>query len=339
MNITKKLVETLTYSAGNDVQVDLPTEGIITRIAIEMAITASGASAAALSVAGLWRAIQNIKITGGGGKSYFSMTGKQMGMMLHHVNLTDFPGRSWREIVATTQTVAAILHFGSRQRDVYGRDNPYDLTAAIPAQDETNLKLTWTCAASDDSIDDTNTISSGTMRITVHEVLGQSTEGLMIPISSSESYDPGSTKSDLQGERDIPTGNYVRRIVIMALDATAGSSGGPDLKDDQVTEIGIKLVRENRRLIEVRAKALELFNPLWDGMQVVDTPNTLSPHNFTGGLYVLDLRQIDHPDYGLDTRRMNTGDVKLALTIGAYAAGETEHIWYDQVQAYAGRGL
>lgn len=344
MNICKKITDTLTYSAGNDVQIDLPTDGMITRIEAELYLTASGAAAAALSTVGLWRAIQNLKIQGGGGKSYFGMTGTQMGILLHYLNLVDFPGTCWREIVATSQYVAWRLHFGSRPRDIWGRDNPFDLTAAIPAVDETNLKFTWTCCASDDTIDDTLTVSSGTMRVTVYEVLppgrGQYPPNWtrMIPVSSSESYDPGATKSDLSGERDVPTGNYVRRIAIMALDATAGSSNGPLLKDDQMTEVGLKLVKENRRLIEVRAKQLELQNPILDGMQVIDTPNTMSPHNPTGGLYLLDLRQYDHADYGLDCTRMTTGDVKLGMTIGAYSSAEKEHIWYDQIQRYGGRG-
>jgi len=343
-NIAKKLTDTLTYSAGGDVQVDLPTEGMITRIDIGFDITNSGAGALALSVMGLWRIVQNLKIEGGGGKSYFGATGTQMGILLHYLNMVDFPGTCWREIVATTQECKLRLHFGSRPRDIWGRDNPYDLTAAIPAIDETNLKLTWTCAASDDTVDDTLTVSSGTAYVTVYEVLSSTGRypaswPRMIPVSSSESYDPGATKSDLSGERDVPTGSFVRRIGIMALDATAGSSNGPLLKDDQMTEVGVKLVKENRRLVEVLAKSIELGNPLLDGMQVVDTPNTMRSHNPTGGLYLLDLRQYDHPDYGLDTTKMTTGDVKLGMTIGAYGSAEKEHIFYDQIQPYRGRGI
>ena len=339
MNIVKKLTDTLTYSAGNDVQIDLPNEGIITQVDWELYLTLDAGAASTMSVLGLWRAIQNMKIEGGGGKSYFSMTGTQMGMLMHHLNVLDYPGKCWRDIVATSQYIAGRIHFGSRLHDVYGRENPFDLTAGIPAQDETNLKFTWTCAASDNTVDATRTISSGTMRVQVSEVLGQPTAGLMIPISSSESYDPGATKSDLSGQRDIPTGSYVRRIAIMAIDATAGTSSGPLLLDTLVTEAGILLPKENRRLIEVRAKQLELQNPLWDGMQVANTPNTQSPHNTTGGMYVVDLRQFDHPDYGLDARRMNTGDLKLGLTIGTYASSSKAIMWYDQVQMYAGKGI
>ena len=337
MNITKKLVETLTWAASSDQQVELPNEGLITRIDLELYTTMSGAVSGDMLTVGLWRMIENLKVEGGGGKAYFGLTGIDMGILLHYLNLRDFPGVTWHDIVATSQYSLWRLHFGSRPRDIWGRDNPFDLTAAIPAQDETNLRLTWTTCGATDTVAPTATVSSATMRVTVHEVLGLPTTGLMVPVSSSESYDPGATKSDLSGERDVPTGSWVRRIAIMALDATAAASDGPLLKDDQMTEVGVKLVKENRRLIEVRAKTLELGNPKWDGMGVANTPNTQDPFSIPG-LYCLDLRQYDHPDYGLDARGFNTGDIKLGMTIGAYGSAEKEHIWYDQVQSYPGKG-
>lgn len=335
MNIAEKLTDTLTYGAGLDKQVDLPTDGVITRIDLECSVTLDGSAASNLSVLGLWRIMQNLKVEGGGGKVYFGMSGTQMGMLLHYLNLVDFPGTTWREIVATTQAIRWRLHFGSQPRDVYGRDNPFDLSCAIPAQSETNLKLTWGCSASDDVVDATRTISSATMYVTTYRVLGVPSVGLMVPISSSESCDPSATKSDLSYQRDIPSGSYVRRIAILAIDATAGSSAGPLLKDDQMTEVGIYLVPENSWLMKVRAKTIELSNPLLDGMQVVNTPNTQSPFNSTGGLYLIDLRQFGQSRlYGLDATNRGSKDTKLAMTIGAYSSAETEHVFYDMVRPF-----
>lgn len=335
MNITKKLVDTLTWAASSDVQVDLPTEGLITEIDIECSITGSGALNAALSVEGLWRVIQSLKIEGGGGKVYYGLAGTQMGLLLHYLNLLDYPGSTWRDIVATTQNIGWRIHFGSRPRDIFGRKNPFDLSVAIPAFAETNLKFIWTTTAAT-AINDNTTISSGTMRLTVHEVLGgEKAWSKMIPVSSSESYDPGATKSDFQAQRDVPTGNFVRRIAIMALDATAYTSVGPLLKNDQMTEVGILLNKENRWLIQAREQALRLGGPVLDGGNTSDTPNTMEPY-IMDGRYVLDLRQYDNPDYGLNTKGLQTGDVKLGMTIGAYASAEKEHIWYDQVQQWPG---
>jgi len=336
MNITKPVVDTLTWAASSDKQIDLPNEGLITEIELELYLTASGALASAGSVASLWRAIQSLKIEGGGGKVYFGMSGVQMGIMLHYLNLLDHPGTTWREIVATSQYLNFRLHFGSRPRDIFGRRNPFDLTCAIPAFKETNLKLTWGTTANS-ALDASVTISSATMRATVHEVL-PTPEAIAawskkIPVSSSEAYDPGATKSDYSGQRDVPVGNHIRRIVIMCLDATAYSSAGPLLKADQMTEVGVLLNKENRWIFKSREQAIRLQNPKFDGMQVAATPNVDSPFDVQG-LYNIDLRRYDNPDYGLDARRMTPGDVKLGMTIGAYGAAETEHIWYDQVQDF-----
>lgn len=338
MNTRKKLVDTMTWAASSEQQVDLPTAGLITDIDLELSLTLSGSGASALAALGIWRTIQSLRIEGGSGRVYYGMSGTQMGMLMHFMNMVDFPGTTWHEIIATTQSLGWKIHFGSRPRDMFGRYNPSDLTAAIPAMTESKPKLIWTTTAAN-ALDASVTISSATMRVFVTEVLdgykAWDAQGRMMPISSSESYDPGATKSDLQGQRDIPTGKFIRRIGIMALDATAQSSAGPLLKDDQMTEVGIFDSKKNRWLMTARQQALAFGNPLIDGGQVATTPNTLSPHN-PGGLWLVDMRQFDHPDFGLDTRGSQLGDWKLAMTIGAYSSAEKEHIFYDMVEQYNG---
>lgn len=339
MNNTKKLVNTLTWAASSDVQVDLPTDGIITRIDLECYITMSGAASANIATWALFRAIQSLKIQGGGGRDYFNMSGVQMGMLMHYMNALDFPGVPFYDIVATSQYAGWTLHFGSRPRDQYGRDNPFDLTAGIPADDETNLKLTWTTAAAN-SMDDTLTISSAVMRVTVHQVLAPKgtmealKNQLYVPISSSESCDPGATKSALSYQRNVPTGGYLRRILVMAQDDTAVGSFGPLVVDGQVSEFGLKLEKENRWIIDgIRAKAIQLANPAMGGMSVVDTPNTNSPWA-PAGFYNLDLRKYGDRDFGIPTTGLDPGDIKLAMTIAAYATGEVEQVWYDTLIPY-----
>lgn len=338
MNITKKLVDTFTWAASTDVAVDLPTEGLITRVDFELYTTAGGAVSGALSTHGLWRAIEAFKIQGGGGKNYFSLSGKQMGMFWHFINLVDFPATCWKDIVATSQYVKLRCHFGSRPRDINGRDNPYDLTAAIPAMEETNLQAIWTTGAGADTIDDAVDLSSGTINVTVYEVLGgEKVWSRMVPVSSCYTYNPVGTKSGLGAKLDVPTGGFVRRIGINAQDDTALTSNGRLCVDDQATEFAVQIPKLNIEPLYVRVRQLSQNNPRFDGSQVVNTPNTLSPWAVEG-FYILDLRQYDNRDYGLDTRGFKTGDVKLAMTIDSYAAGgtEREYIWYDQVQPYGG---
>lgn len=342
MNNSKLLADTITWAASSDKQVDLPTEGLITRIDLEAYITGSGAMAAAMATFGLYRAIQNLRIQGGGGKDYFNMSGVQMGVLLHYLNLLDFPAVPQKELVATTQSIGWTIHFGSKPRDQWGRDNPHDLSAAIPADEESNLKLTWGTTASN-ALDDTVTLSSATMYVTVHQVLAPKDvmaalkAGIKVPISSSESYDPGATKSNLSGKRQIPTGGYVRRIAIAAQNDTAVGSNGPLFVGDQLTNVGVKLERDNSWIIDgIRTKQLQLKNPAFHGMEVVDTPNTKSPWA-PAGFYCLDLRNYGDRDFGIDARRFGANDLTLGMTIGSYATGEVEQIWYDTLIDYAPR--
>ena len=339
MNVTKKLSETFTWAASTDVSVDLPTEGLITRVDFELYITAGGAVSAEMATYGLFRAIEAFKIMGGGGKNYFSMSGKQMGMLWHYLNLIDFPGSVWRDVVATSQYIKLRCHFGSRPRDIYGRDNPFDLTVAIPAMDETNLQAIWTTTPAADIIDGVQDISSATMRVTVHEVLGgEKAWSRMVPVSSSYTLNPQGTRSGLGVKLDVPTGAFVRRIALMAQDDTALTAQGRLCVDNQIEEIALQIPKFGLEPLNLRTRQLSLQNPLFDGMQTEDVPNTQAPWAVEG-FYMLDLRKYDHRDYGLDTTRhtnLRNGDVKLAMTIGSYAATEREYIWYDQVEPHGG---
>ena len=257
MNFCKKSVKSLTYSASTIQELDLPTEGIITRIDLEVTTIPSAQMDNACSTMAIWRIIDTLKIRGGKGRTYFNMSGVQMGMLLHYINLIDFPGTTWRTLCPASAAVMEFglrLHFGSKPRDEYGRDNPFDLSAGIPAGDEAALKLLWGCPANT-VIDTTTTVGATVMYATVYYVLGASKLKLMVPISSSEGYEPGATQADLGGRVNIPTGGWLRRVAVMALDHQGYAAAGPLLMADQVTELGIELLKDNRRLIAVRAKS------------------------------------------------------------------------------------
>lgn len=340
--IAKKVVETATWAASSDKQIDLPNEGAITRIDLHTYFTVTGVLAADTNIPyGLWRPIQNLKIQGGGGKSYFDMSYEQMGRMLHFLNRRDFPGRSFNLKMATnTQYANYCLHFGSRPRDMFGRDNPFDLTAFIPAQDEVNLKLTWTTTQAADIADTAIDISAGTMIATVYEVLGLPSMSGMVPVSSTEGVPTGGTaKSGLSKQLDVPTGSFLRRIAILTQDHTAvGNSSGPILADDIVDEVGLLFPKESRRLIEIDYDTLLLSGGIPDVASMTAAGAVTKPSNFTvPGFVVIDLRAYANSDYGLDLRNYQTGDVKLAFTIPAGTDGDDIIVWYDTVQPYVGR--
>lgn len=121
----------------------------------------------------------------------------------------------------------------------------------------------------------------------------------------------------------------------MSGDETGESAFGPILEDAHLTEIGLKLVRDNRQLIFTRARAIEVCgSPLMDAT-TVNTPNTQDAIT-QQGLYNLDLRKYGDRDYGLDTRGLQDGDLELGMTIPSYTSGDDLHCWFDQLQKVGG---
>lgn len=339
-NVTKTIVDQGTWAASSDVQVDLPREGAITRLTLEFQYTVTACLAANTNTEfSQFKPVQNLKIEGGGGKNYLGAVGEQMGRLLHFLNQYDFPGRMFQKAM-TTNTIfgTIVLHFGSRPRDMYGRDNPFDLTAFVPAKDESTLKLTWTTAAAVDICDTAIDISAGTMVVTVHEVLGLPNMDGMIPVSSTEFFAHASNKSDLSQQFDVPTGQFLRRIIILQQDATGISSGGPLVSNDEIGRVGLILPKENRRLVELDWEAFITENGIQRFPAMTAAGAVTKPiDEVVEGFGVIDLRKYANPDYGLDLRNYATGDVKLGLTIENYSSGDDTIIFYDTIQPYKGR--
>lgn len=342
LNVTKTLVDTGTWAASSDVQITLPNEGAITRIVVHFYLTVTGCLAADTNTEfPAWKALQSLRIEGGGGRNYLGAVGEQMGRLLHFANRLDFPGvQLYRGMETNTIYGTIIIHPGSRPRDMYGRDNPFDLTAFIPARDESpnGLKLIWSTTQAADICDTAIDISAGTMQVTVFEVLDTPSMAGYMPLSSTQTYPHTGNISDPGHQFDVPTGSFLRRIYILQQDATAISSGGPLVAGDEIGKVLLELSKDNRRLIEEDWDAL-ISSPgiprpaAQTAAGAVTKPNDRAVNGFA----CLDLRKYGHPDYGFDLRSYQTGDVKLGLTIENYTSGDDSIVFFDMVQPYAGR--
>ncbi len=342
LNVKKTLVDTATWAASSDQQITLPNEGAITRIVVNWSLTVTGCLAADTNTEFCqFKPIQNLRIEGGGGRTYLGAVGEQMGRILHFINQKDFPGRQqYRGMETNTIYGSLVLHFGSRPRDMYGRDNPFDLTAFVPAADESpnGLKLTWTTTAAADIADTAIDITAGTMEVTVYEVLGMNSMAGMMPASNTNTYPHTGNISDPGHQFDVPTGSYLRRVFILQQDATAVSSGGPLVSGDEIGKVILELSKDNRRLIEADWDAMiaEAGIPRTAAMTAAGAV-TKPADQIVNGFGCLDFRKYAHPDYGLDLRSYQTSDVKMGVTIENYASGDDTIVYYDMVQPYAGR--
>ena len=339
----KSLVETKAWAASSDLQFTLPNEGAITRIVIYYALTVTACLAADTNTEfAAYKAIQNLKVEGSLG-TYVGASGEQMGRLLHFINQKDFPGRQFHKAMATNTIYGCIvLHFGSHLRDAYGRDNPFDLSAFIPARNEAanGLKLTISTTQAADICDTAIDISAGTFYVDVYQVLGLDNMKGYMPFSSSELYPHSGNKSDLQDQHTVPTGLLLRRIALLSQDDTAIASGGPLLASDEIAKVGLLVTKEgDKRFIESNWDALiqEAGIPRVAAMTAAGAV-TKPADLVNAGFVLLDLRPYGDADYGLDLRTpVQSGDVKLGLTIQNYAAGDDTIIYYDGVKPYAGR--
>jgi hypothetical protein len=298
------------------------------------------------------RVIQNIKIQGDGGRTFLGMSGNQMSMM----------ASLWQEIVQGIPTVhsngagialAAVdvgstaftavfkFHPGSNPRD------PFDLSAVIPAKDLSTLQAILTTSAAAVT-DGAGNITAGTYNYEICEVLLEPDDALaqrgatvMTPVGSSLTYGHTATYSDFGYTIDVPAGAFLRSILWRSLDDTATV---PRRKDDEVT--GMKLFLPKTGEIIFEQNIYELKHTMMSrfgchgitgdvgpiGAIATTRPSPLSLLDIVpAGFAVIDLRMFSHPLYGLDMRQLQTGDIKLGLTIGTYAAGDSSTFYWDQL--------
>lgn len=330
----------LTWAASTPLEIQLPQAGAITRIEIDYSLTVTAVLAADTNTEfSQWKPIQSLVVQGGDGTIYFGFTGEQMGRLIHFMNQVDFPGEMFN-LAMGTNTVKGkiILHFGNKPRDAFGNDNPFDYSVFIPARDDTpgGTKLILTTAQAADVCDTTIDITAGTFKVTCYEVLGAALIGKTpryVPVVR-----PHTANQD--EEYDIPTGNYLRRILILTQDDTAIGSGGPLLAGDEISRVKFKLEKNNQTIVDVDWDSLPPRIPRVPAITAAGAvTKPLDQRN--AGFRIVDLRQIADPELGMNTKgngseKYTKGDFKLINTVQNYAAGDDTILIYDQIQDYIG---
>lgn len=353
--VTETQTETGAWAADTSVQTDLLRNGPITRIYATAEVTPSATLGGANQPGGLFRVLSGITI-GAGGQTYFTIPtddGGVGGILMHYLNAYDGfgVGHTNGVITAPARTyspITFVFHAGSRPKTPFGNDNPYDLSAFIPASKTGRLTAIWDTDGND-VMDDTVTISSGTFRYTLCQVLPNSEAELraemaaqgisvaMQPLWENERYAIAATATAYSDRRNIPVGNWVKRIVVACQDATADR---PVLAQDEVTGISIELPREGRYLY--RAFVDKDMAQLPSGTFLIADAVANVEGGATRGVFKVDLREHTtylNPlgkDYGIDARGMGRGDLLLGLTVTTNASGDDALILYEQFKEIAG---
>jgi hypothetical protein len=355
---------TATWAASSTLRTSLEREGVITRVEFTAEITPNSTLAAANQPGALYRAMLNHRILGGG-HTFMELpnTGESgnAGQLMHYLNAIDhggMPGFPDQQSISgpdqTYHPVTWVFHCGARPRDMYGRDNPFDLSGLIPAFQVTDLVAEWITTVNT-ILDDTVTISSGTGRYTIYYVIGTHEEIVqemrrqqvmlphfpdkpgvtaMMPAWVSETFAIDSTYSDYSLSRNVPVGRYLKRIGIASQDATG--SNGALLANDEVT--GAKLSVRLQDVIKVYADAQQAKLPKGNFF-VADDAVELGAGGHPKGILALDLRPYGHPDYGLNLTRGEAGQVggtQLGLTVSNQSSGDDALFLYEGYIPYEG---
>lgn len=346
-NRQKRLTDTSTWAAATDLAaVNLPRDGQITEVTIRANTTAT-LTATALDD---WfrRLIQNIRVEGEG-IAFLGMSGVQMSTMLSlwHETLTGAPtlhsngagiALAGPDVGSATFISVFKWHPGSNPND------PFDLSAVIPAKALSSLQIKLTTPASGVA-DPNGLVTAGTFTYEVNHVLNTRPHmAQKVPVGFTETYTHTGNLTDFGRKQEVPGGNWLRSILIRVLDDTG--TPAQRRKDDEVTGISLERSLSSDRLIEANIFEVKQAMAARYGLRGIAgevgpigaiatiRPSPVALLNMApAGWYLIDLRPYGHPLYGLDLRPpYKTGDLKLGLTIANYAAGDATTIYWDQLQ-------
>ena len=257
---------------------------------------------------------------------------------------------------------------GSRPRNQWGRDNPYDLTAFIPAHAESQLNAEWQTSGND-ILDDTVTVSSAVAAYTISRVVGSPDEIRaemarqqvrlpfdpvpggnpivgMVPVHSAVNHGNAGTTTDFTAETvNIPMGAFLKRIAFVTQDATVVRTLRTQ---DGVTRLAITSPSTTEDIFRARLQHQLSLLPYGSNLVAnAGAANSVDAELSTDfdahapfGIHAIDMRQfaqnIPGEDYGIDLRGFKTGDLVVGLYITTFASGDDTLFLFERYQPYRG---
>mgnify|MGYP001588478626 CR=1 FL=1 len=180
--ITVEQTDTATWAADTTIRTAIEREGLLTHVDFIADITPSASLDGTNQPDALFRMVQNIRIQGGS-QVYVNLPaddGALGGSLLHYKSMYDGYSLGHSDGGITAPQITSVpmvfpIHFGSRPKDMYGRDNPYDMTCFIPAGNESQLNAEW-ITSGNDVLDDITTVTSAVGRFVLHRLIGTEAE-------------------------------------------------------------------------------------------------------------------------------------------------------------------
>lgn len=336
-HVSRQVTATGAWVAGatlGDLQLD--RDMIITNMRLRVLVVHAGLTATAL-IDGPKRLLQTLAVIGDG-KNFLSLTGgaiaNQLGTLLALLNQFDAQSASLASVTdvgATAVDQSYFFHPGHNVRD------RFDLSVCIPARALSNLVARIGCPAAT-ALDAAATITSAVYSIEIDGVQGVPiTSSMFYPNFLVQNYAHTAISGALGQKFDVPTGGYLRRIILLTQDATAVNALRADT---QVTAVQLEIPKDSKNQLTHSFVGLKFANAMRYGVVGDQQPSVLGAiattrPGYNGsmvmplGFAIIDLRETYDPVLGLNMTRAQQGDAKLALTT-AVATGNT-FIGWDMV--------
>lgn len=313
--------DSLVYSSGGTDSVALSNNRVITAITITADPYRHDVTTGTITVVqdAMDKILSGLNIVGG--PTYFSLNNTLTFLKaLGNLNKLIYPGLG-REDLATGVGAdndsfdAWHIPFGA-----LSDNDPFDILAGIPAEDETSLNLLATFGANNiiavtaaDGTVDTAT----RLRVLTYGVQGLSREyraRLPIPDFRHDHQSAPTTNTRF----DFVTSRYLKRTTILNLAVAASNNEARN--DSNITDVSVVFEKPTRTTLfdRIRWRTFKNAQQVWSGPGTQidkDGSAAVAPGGLVG-IAVIDWRDYTHNPYGLNLYPFSDRDVHLDLTMG-----------------------
>lgn len=351
---------TAAWASATNVPLKLEEVGNVTRYEFLHEMTPSATLVGANQPDGNYRPFENITVQLGS-QVVFALpddAGGEGGVIQHFLNILDGLGIGYPSggITAPDLTFVPIkiaFHAGVYPKRRSGLDNPYDLSAIVPVKAKGGSNLIWR-TNTNAVIDDTVTLSSGTLRAIAARVLGS--EGDIIQAMREQGLQDIMSMAGVRAltpawETDVQiltaaTANFglrlnaknqgfLKRVTFLAQDATGTR---PARAEDELTAVRLRIPGRQKTYFEHLTSLMSGRLPIMPQL----TADDVVAYGGAGakGFYPYDLRIHGETELervlGLDLREASPDAVQWGQTVTEYASGDDILVLSEKLVPYNG---
>jgi len=300
------IVETADWAASKTKSINVRLTGYVTQIdvAVDLSVTAA-TSTATTTTDDPYKAMSALKFTASNAHDWISFTDGRQAYWLSYIKSQGNATVGSLPSAGSSGTVT--LQFSVHPGNYFGKTD--DLTRVIPLAGKTNVQfqVTWGAAS---AIGTGYTITDASLSIVVHRMILKEGESeadafapakyMLVPRYIPVTYSIDGTYSNYTFIKNIPTGAYIRDVFLMVVDSSDVRS------NSDVTKIQVS---DNKGNTPVKWDSwTKLVNFIRSRFYLPSAP---------AGIGLLQFRDIEGKDYGLDMTAASEGDWKLEMSTGA----------------------